>query len=82
MAAVDEKDPEEVVLKATGKAIEKALNLGLFFQGQEDCKVRIRTGSVAAIDDIVPIGTHEQTGKKRRLEEHQRSPAGDTDTTH
>ncbi|KAL2351552.1 Rpp20 subunit of nuclear RNase MRP and P-domain-containing protein [Cryomyces antarcticus] len=62
MAAVDEKDPEEVVLKATGKAIEKALNLGLFFQGQEDCKVRIRTGSVAAIDDIVPIGTHEQTG--------------------
>lgn len=44
---------EEVVVKATGKCIEKALNVALFFQGQGDCDVRIRTGTVAAIDDIV-----------------------------
>lgn len=47
------KEPEEVVLKATGKAIEKALNLALFFQGQQDCKVRLRTGGVGVVDDIV-----------------------------
>lgn len=47
------KEPEEVVLKATGKAIEKALSLAIFFQGQKDCRVRIRTGSMGVVDDIV-----------------------------
>ncbi|KAI9670725.1 MAG: hypothetical protein M1817_003835 [Caeruleum heppii] len=46
---------EEVLLKATAKAIEKALGLALYFQGQEDCRVRLRTGSVGAVDDILEI---------------------------
>ncbi|KAI9769394.1 MAG: hypothetical protein M1840_004096 [Geoglossum simile] len=46
-------ETEEVSLKATAKAIEKALNLAIFFQGQEDCRVRIKTGSVGVVDDIV-----------------------------
>ncbi|KAI9703235.1 MAG: hypothetical protein M1836_007800 [Candelina mexicana] len=52
---VEKGEPEEVVLKATGKAIEKALSLALFFQGQEDCKVKIRTGSIMVIDDIIEV---------------------------
>ncbi|MCJ1393587.1 hypothetical protein MMC18_006462 [Xylographa bjoerkii] len=48
-----DKDSEEVTLKATNKAIERALGLALFFQGQEDCRVRLKTGSVGVIDDIV-----------------------------
>lgn len=44
--------PEEVLIKATGKAIAKAMNLALFFQQQKDCAVVVRTGSVHAIDDI------------------------------
>ena len=48
-----EKEPEEVLLKATNKAIEKVLGLALFFQGQEDCRVRLRTGTVGVVDDIV-----------------------------
>ena len=48
-----EKLPEEVFLRATGKAIENALGLALYFQGQDDVKVRLRTGSVGAVDDIV-----------------------------
>jgi ribonuclease P/MRP protein subunit POP7 len=44
---------EKVYIKATGKAIEKAIRLGLHFQDQEDCFIRIKTGSVGAIDDIV-----------------------------
>ncbi|KAI9819172.1 MAG: hypothetical protein M1827_007328 [Pycnora praestabilis] len=57
-------EPEEVVMKATGKAIEKALGLALFFQGQEDCKVTIRTGSVGVIDDIVE-GQKEKEGERK-----------------
>jgi ribonuclease P/MRP protein subunit POP7 len=48
-------EAEEVSLKATARAIEKALNLAIFFQGQEDCRVRIRTGSVGVVDDIVEV---------------------------
>ena len=47
----DEKT-EEVVVKATGKAIDKALRLALFLQGQNDLAVVIRTGSATAVDDI------------------------------
>ena len=47
------KEPEEVVLKATSRAIQNVLGLALFFQGQDDCRVRLRTGTVGVIDDIV-----------------------------
>lgn len=43
---------EEVSIKGTGRAIEKVLQVGLYFMGQEDCLVRVRTGSVGAVDDI------------------------------
>ncbi|KAK4555236.1 hypothetical protein LTR86_007532 [Recurvomyces mirabilis] len=43
---------EEVVIKATGKAIQKAMQLGLWFQQREEYLVRLRTGSVGAVDDI------------------------------
>ncbi|KAI9833316.1 MAG: hypothetical protein M1819_003711 [Sarea resinae] len=55
----DGVEGEEVMIKATGKAIEKALKLGLFFQGEEDCAVRIRTGGVGTVDDVME-------GKKRK----------------
>lgn len=50
--ANSEKFTEEVVIKATGKAIDKALQLGLFLQNQNDLSINFRTGSVAAVDDI------------------------------
>ncbi|KAL9112358.1 MAG: hypothetical protein Q9187_007786 [Circinaria calcarea] len=50
-----EKEPEEVLLKATNKAIEKVLGLALYFQGQQDCRVRLRTASVGVVDDIVEV---------------------------
>ncbi|MCJ1370227.1 hypothetical protein MMC20_001439 [Loxospora ochrophaea] len=48
-----EKEPEAVILKATSRAIEKVLGLALYFQGQEDCTVRLNTGGVGVVDDIV-----------------------------
>lgn len=61
------KEAEAVVLKATNRAIERALGLALFFQGQDDCRVRLTTGSVGVIDDIVedcgPRGETEVDGE-------------------
>lgn len=47
-----ESGSEEVMLKATGKAIQKCLELGLWFQQREEYRVRLETSSVAATDDI------------------------------
>lgn len=46
------KEGEKVYLKATGRAIPRALELGVQFQGEGDCVVRVEMGSVKAIDDI------------------------------
>lgn len=46
---------EEVLVKGTGKAIEKVMSIAGFFQENaitEGIKVRLTTGSVWAIDDI------------------------------
>ena len=64
--AKQEKKPEEVLLKATSRAIEKVLGLALFFQGQEDCRVRLRTGSVGVVDDIVEV---ERPGAEGKIDE-------------
>lgn len=77
--ARQEKEPEEILLKATNRAIEKVLGLALFFQGQEDCRVKLRTGSVGVIDDIVEIEAPDETVEagevagKGAVESHQSS---------
>nr|POF05463.1 hypothetical protein CFP56_69489 [Quercus suber] len=48
-----DEGPEEVVIKATGKAIQRGLELGQWFcQRDGEYVVRIKTGSVKAIDDV------------------------------
>ena len=49
----DRTEPEAVILKGTNKAILKVCDLALFFQNQDDVKVRIKTGSVGTVDDFV-----------------------------
>ena len=55
---------EEVIVKATGRAIERALNIALWFQKQDDCKVVLRTGEVGAVDDIEIDG--EESARVRK----------------
>lgn len=43
---------DEVVVRATGRAVQKALAVGVWFLKKEGYGVRIKTGSVGAIDDI------------------------------
>ena len=47
------KKEEVVFLKGMGKAIDKTLQLGLYFQGQKDLKIRVKTGTVEVVDDVV-----------------------------
>ena len=51
--AVKPSKPEAVYLRATGRAIEKGLNLALYFQNQQDCRIELKTGTVGTVDDIV-----------------------------
>jgi ribonuclease P/MRP protein subunit POP7 len=48
-----ESSEGEVVVLGTGRAIEKTLNVAAWFQKQNDCRVSLRTRSVAAVDDVV-----------------------------
>ena len=74
-----EKEPEEVLLKATNKAIEKVLGLALYFQGQEDCRVRLRTASVGVVDDIVEVKKPKLRRKKGDAEVGGNDPEMDID---
>ncbi len=65
-ASVKAKAPEAVILKATNRAIENLLGLALFFQGQADCRVRLKTGSVGVVDDIVEA---PETGDRHLAED-------------
>ncbi|KAH8423320.1 ribonuclease P subunit p20 family protein [Aspergillus melleus] len=45
---------EEVFVKATGRAMEKALSVGRWFEERgEEYTVRVKTGSVLVVDDVV-----------------------------
>jgi ribonuclease P/MRP protein subunit POP7 len=54
---------EEVVYKATGRAIAKGLQVAMWWQGQEDVRVRIGTASVGAVDDVVGKDDGEGVGE-------------------
>lgn len=43
---------ERVYIKATGRAIPRALEIALCFQADDECSVTVDMGNVTAIDDI------------------------------
>lgn len=65
------KEPEEVVLKATSRAIQNVLGLALYFQGQDDCRVRLRTGTVGVVDDIVESAVPKEADVEEGEEEEE-----------
>lgn len=46
-------DAREVIVIGSGKAIEKVVNVAAFFQGQGDVDVKLRTGSLGAVDELM-----------------------------
>jgi ribonuclease P/MRP protein subunit POP7 len=49
------KGQGEVIIKGTGKAIAKVMALAAWWQNQDGVQVRVRTGGVGAVDDVVPV---------------------------
>lgn len=60
------KGEEEVFIKATGRAIEKALSVGKWFETKEtEYVVRVNTGTVLVVDDVI----EDEAARQRVLAE-------------
>ncbi|KAJ5989331.1 hypothetical protein N7481_004541 [Penicillium waksmanii] len=65
---------EEVFVKATGRAIEKVLNVGKWFEEKEsEYSVRVNTGSVLVVDDVVE---DEERKEKLAQKEQKQNETG------
>ena len=61
-----ERDGEEVLVRASGRAMAQALRVGEWFKGREDevqTKVEVRVGSVSVVDDVVERDEKEGEGE-------------------
>ncbi|TQS38988.1 hypothetical protein Golomagni_00495 [Golovinomyces magnicellulatus] len=58
---------EEVVIKASGKAIDKGLRLASWCSTLDNVKTELRTGSVGAVDDIVDMDGVEEGSRLRNV---------------
>ncbi|KAJ5399153.1 hypothetical protein N7465_009642 [Penicillium sp. CMV-2018d] len=81
LSKVSEKR-EEVFVKATGRAIEKALNVAKWFEEKgTEYTVCVNTGSVVVVDDIVEDeemkAKEEQKRQRQRQEEQAPTDQGD-----
>jgi len=79
------KDKEEVLVKASGRAMEQALRVGEWFRNKEKellCNVEIRTGSVSVVDDIVELDPENdrdgREDKENARQEGSKMECGDT----
>jgi ribonuclease P/MRP protein subunit POP7 len=75
--AKSDEQREEVFVKATGRAIEKVLNVGKWFEEKEsEYTVRVNTGSVLVVDDVVE---DEERKEKLALKEQKQDVRGKTE---
>lgn len=57
-----------VTVMGTGKAVEKVLAVASWFEQQADCRVELRTKTVATVDDVVvEDGGDEEESRVRRM---------------
>ncbi|BCR85395.1 ribonuclease P subunit p20 family protein [Aspergillus chevalieri] len=64
-----EAGQEEVFIKATGRAMEKAMRVGRWFEERErEYVTRVKTGSVLVVDDVV----EDEEARERVIEEGKR----------
>ena len=70
---------EEVLVKGTGKAVNKVMEIGAWFlQREKEYVVRLRTGSVGAVDDVeVPEGEAEDGEDKMDVDQSQAGAESD-----
>lgn len=73
------------IFRGAGRAIQKTLELGLYFMGQEGVKVKVETGTSVAVDDLevasdVEEGAEDgaQQGEKGSKEEEEKDKIPET----
>ncbi|KAJ5294125.1 hypothetical protein PENANT_c009G08826 [Penicillium antarcticum] len=70
---------EEIFVKATGRAIEKALNVGKWFEEKEtEYSVRVKTGSVIVVDDVVEDEDKKEQEEQKRQRQEEQPPASES----
>lgn len=75
------KDREEVLVKASGKAMAKAISVGEWFSNKEKdvpCNVEVRSSNVSVVDDIVEVDREESDGEIEAEESTTSLQAGET----
>lgn len=60
----DNSDGTAVTVVGTGKAVAKTLGVAGWFEQRGDCVVRVRTGTVGTVDDVV-VGEGEGEDESR-----------------
>lgn len=79
LSKVSEKR-EEVFVKATGRAIEKALNVAKWFEEKgTEYTVRVNTGSVVVVDDIVEDEEMKAKEEQKRQRQEEQTPTDQGD---
>ncbi|KAK5455251.1 hypothetical protein LTS15_005971 [Exophiala xenobiotica] len=66
------RNKEEVLVKASGRAMSQALRVGEWFRNKEKeflCDVAVRTGSASVVDDLVEVPPQEKGEDGQRLDE-------------
>ena len=66
---------EQVLVKGTGKAVGKVMEIGCWFMQRDAFEVRVKTGSVGAVDDV-DVPEREADGGEE-MEIDQAGPATD-----
>ncbi|PGH13464.1 hypothetical protein AJ80_06333 [Polytolypa hystricis UAMH7299] len=76
-----EKEP--VFIKATGRAIDKAMNVGKWFEEKDEYAIKVKTGTIMVVDDIVEDEGLKQKqvekGKKDTVVTEQQAKLGEKD---
>jgi ribonuclease P/MRP protein subunit POP7 len=66
------REREAVLVKASGKAITRALKIGEWFSDKEKdiaCTVEIRSGNVSVVDDIVSVKQEEESEEEEAADQ-------------
>ncbi|PGH09884.1 hypothetical protein AJ79_05611 [Helicocarpus griseus UAMH5409] len=75
--STEELKKEEVFIKATGRAIEKAMSIGKWFEEKEDYAIRVNTGAVMVVDDIVEDEELRRKEEKKEKKEKKKETGSD-----
>ncbi|KAK7903413.1 hypothetical protein LTR67_001433 [Exophiala xenobiotica] len=78
------RNKEEVLVKASGRAMSQALRVGEWFRNKEKeflCDVAVRTGSASVVDDLVEVPPQDEGEEGQRLGEGDGEEAEKEETT-